>query len=62
MNFDYVIKLDLPLNQAWETPMDIEHIAPCMPGATIESHDGDDYTGRLDVKLGPMDMADLHGR
>ncbi len=31
-----------------------------MPGATIESHDGDDYTGRLDVKLGPMDMT-YHG-
>jgi len=60
MNFDYVIKLDLPLNQAWETLMDIEHIAPCMPGATIESHDGDDYTGRLDVRLGPMDMT-YHG-
>ncbi len=57
MNFDYVIKLDLPLDQAWETLMDIERIAPCMPGATIESHDGDDYTGRLKVKLGPMEMT-----
>lgn len=57
MNFDYVIKLDIPLDQAWETLMDIERIAPCMPGATIESHDGDDYTGRLKVKLGPMEMT-----
>ena len=60
MNFDYVIKLDLPLDQAWATLMDIERIAPCMPGATIESHDGDDYTGRLKVKLGPMEMT-YHG-
>lgn len=57
MNFDYVIKLDMPLEQAWATLMDIERIAPCMPGATIESHDGDDYTGRLKVKLGPMEMT-----
>jgi carbon monoxide dehydrogenase subunit G len=57
MNFDYVIKLDLPLDQAWKTLMDIERIAPCMPGATIESRDGDDYTGRLKVKLGPMEMT-----
>ncbi len=56
MNFEYVIKLDMPLEQAWETLMDIERIAPCMPGASIESHDGDDYTGRLKVKLGPMEM------
>jgi carbon monoxide dehydrogenase subunit G len=57
MNFDYVIKLDMSLEQAWETLMDIERIAPCMPGATIESHDGDDYVGRLKVKLGPMEMT-----
>lgn len=56
MNFEYVIKLDMTLEQAWETLMDIERIAPCMSGASIESHDGDDYTGRLKVKLGPMEM------
>ncbi len=56
MNFEYVIKLDMPLEQAWETLMDIERVAPCMPGASIESHDGDDYTGRLKIKLGPMEM------
>ena len=59
MNFDYVLKLDLPLDAAWETLMDIERIAPCMPGATIESKDGDNYVGRLKVKLGPMEMTYL---
>lgn len=57
MHFDYRLKLDLPLDQAWSTLMDIERIAPCMPGAQIESHDGDNYTGRLKVKLGPMEMT-----
>ncbi|MFT4562537.1 MAG: carbon monoxide dehydrogenase subunit G [Gammaproteobacteria bacterium] len=57
MNFDYILKVDLPLDEAWETLMDIERIAPCMPGATIESKDGDDYVGRLKVKLGPMEMT-----
>ncbi|MFT4584008.1 MAG: carbon monoxide dehydrogenase subunit G [Gammaproteobacteria bacterium] len=56
MNFDYVLKVDLPLDEAWETLMDIERIAPCMPGATIESKDGGDYVGRLKVKLGPIEM------
>tara|TARA_B100001123_G_scaffold69501_1_gene77814 strand:- start:395 stop:808 length:414 start_codon:yes stop_codon:yes gene_type:complete len=37
--------------------MDIENIAPGMPGTTSESHDGDDYTEQLDVRLGPMDMT-----
>ncbi len=57
MNFEYILKIDLPLGEAWETLMDIEQIAPCMQGATIESRDGDDYKGRLKVKLGPMEMT-----
>lgn len=63
MNFAYTLKLDLPLDEAWSTLMDIERIAPCMPGATIESRDGDTYTGRLKVKLGPMELTyrgDIH--
>jgi carbon monoxide dehydrogenase subunit G len=57
MNFEYTLKIGLPLEQAWTTLMDLETIAPCMPGATIESHDGDNYIGRLKVKLGPMEMT-----
>ena len=57
MNFAYTLKLDLPLDEAWSTLMDIERIAPCMPGAKIESRDGDTYTGRLKVKLGPMELT-----
>lgn len=57
MNFEYTLKLALPLDNAWATLMDIERIAPCMPGAKIESHDGDTYTGRLKVRLGPMELT-----
>ena len=57
MNFEYTLKIDLPLEEAWTTLMDLETIAPCMPGAIIESHDGDNYIGRLKVKLGPMEMT-----
>jgi len=57
MNFAYTLKLDLPLDEAWSTLMDIERIAPCMPGAKIEARNGDTYTGRLKVKLGPMELT-----
>lgn len=57
MNFQYTLKIPLPLDQAWQTLMDIERIAPCMPGATIESRDGDDLIGSLKVKLGPIEMT-----
>lgn len=42
---------------AWKTLLDVEAIAPCMPGATLESVDGDDFTGNVKVKLGPVTMV-----
>ncbi len=37
--------------------LDIEQIAPCMPGAVLDSVDGDDFTGRVKVKLGPISLT-----
>ena len=42
---------------AWNTLQDVEGLAPCMPGATLVSHDGDDFTGSVKVKLGPVSMV-----
>jgi carbon monoxide dehydrogenase subunit G len=45
------------VDQVWETLLDIERVAPCMPGATLLSVDGDDITGSVKVKLGPVSMT-----
>ncbi|WP_309229977.1 SRPBCC family protein [Blastococcus sp. TML/M2B] len=37
--------------------LDIERIAPCMPGAVLDSVTGDDFTGRVKVKLGVITMT-----
>ena len=42
---------------AWKTLLDVEAIAPCMPGATLETVNGDDFTGNVKVKLGPVSMV-----
>lgn len=42
---------------AWGTLLDVEAIAPCMPGASLESVDGDEFTGNVKVKLGPVTMV-----
>ncbi|WP_327753190.1 SRPBCC family protein [Sphingobium sp. SJ10-10] len=63
MNFQYRFKLPVPVEQAWPVLLDVRRVAPCMPGAGIESGEGDDYVGRMKVKLGPIEMAyrgDLH--
>ena len=36
---------------------DPEKVTPCFPGATLDSQDGDDFTGTVKVKLGPISMT-----
>jgi carbon monoxide dehydrogenase subunit G len=45
------------IETAWNTLLDIQAVAPCMPGATLESQDGDEFTGNVKVKLGPVSMT-----
>jgi carbon monoxide dehydrogenase subunit G len=47
----------VPVDEAWRVLMDIERIAPCMPGAALDSVSGDDFTGRVKVKLGPINLT-----
>jgi len=51
----FVVPSDI--ETAWKTLQDVEGLAPCMPGATLLSHDGDDMTGSVKVKLGPVAMT-----
>jgi carbon monoxide dehydrogenase subunit G len=43
--------------QAWEVLLDVERIAPCMPGASVLSVDGDSIEGQVKVKLGPLSLT-----
>jgi carbon monoxide dehydrogenase subunit G len=47
----------VPVDEAWRVLLDIERIAPCMPGAALDSVTGDDFTGRVKVKLGPINLT-----
>ena len=44
----------MPVEQAWGVLLDVERIAPCMPGATLTGFDGTGFTGKVKVKLGPV--------
>jgi carbon monoxide dehydrogenase subunit G len=57
MELDHDFTVPVPAGQAWRVLLDVERIAPCMPGATLDSVDGDDFTGRLKVKLGAMTIT-----
>ena len=43
-----------PVERAWEVLLDVERVAPCLPGATIDGSEGDEYTGTMKVKIGPI--------
>ncbi len=51
----FVVPADI--ETAWQTLLDVEAVAPCMPGATLTSFDGDNFTAAVKVKLGPVTMT-----
>src|SRR6266536_840693 len=57
MEFEHSFTIPVPPDEAWEVLLDVERVAPCMPGATVDTVDGDDLTGRVKVKVGPITMT-----
>jgi hypothetical protein len=58
MEFDNAFEVPLPPEQAWPVLMDIQRIAPCMPGAQLtEVVDKTTYKGNIGVRLGPVALT-----
>ncbi len=54
MKIENEFKVNAPLEQAWAILTDIPTIAPCMPGAKLTSAEGDEYAGKVKIKVGPV--------
>jgi uncharacterized protein len=57
MQLEHHFTVPVPAAQAWEALLDVERIAPCMPGATVDSFDGETIEGKVKVKVGPIQVA-----
>jgi carbon monoxide dehydrogenase subunit G len=57
MNLEHEFTVPVPVDEAWKVLLDVERIAPCMPGATLLSVDGRDFTGSVKVKVGPITVT-----
>jgi carbon monoxide dehydrogenase subunit G len=58
MKFNNSFEVPLPPAKAWATLMDIESIAPCMPGAELtEIVDDKTFKGKVSVRLGPVALT-----
>lgn len=44
----------VPIEEAWVLLTDIPAIAPCLPGAELTGQNGDEFEGRIKVKVGPI--------
>jgi uncharacterized protein len=54
MKLEHSFEVEAPLERVWETMIDIERVAPCLPGAEVtEAGEGGIYEGTFTVKLGP---------
>ncbi|MBX7432029.1 SRPBCC family protein [Mycobacterium sp. Y57] len=50
-------RVPVPAATAWTVLTDVERVAPCIPGAKLVSVDGDDFTGEVKVKVGPITVS-----
>jgi carbon monoxide dehydrogenase subunit G len=57
MELEHNFTVAVPVEAAWDVLLDLERVAPCMPGATLTSYEGEEFTGTVRVKLGPVTMT-----
>lgn len=57
MQLDHQFTIPQAPNDVFALLLDVERIAPCLPGAELSGRDGDSYTGSIRVKVGPLVAA-----
>ncbi|MFD9098316.1 SRPBCC family protein [Streptomyces collinus] len=57
MELHHEFTVPVPVDDAWHAFLDIERVAPCLPGAAVESYDGTTVNGSVKVKVGPVTVT-----
>lgn len=57
MRFEHEFTVPVPVEQAWAVLLDVERVAPCLPGAALDTVEGEEFTGRMKVKVGPITVT-----
>jgi uncharacterized protein len=62
MKLEQQFEVAAPIERAWEALIDVERVAPCLPGAAVTGRNDDgSYSGTFSVKIGPT-SASYSGR
>jgi uncharacterized protein len=58
MRFENEFDVDAPIESVWDAVLDVERVAPTVPGAQVLEQTGDDaYKVAIKVRVGPMSMT-----
>jgi carbon monoxide dehydrogenase subunit G len=58
MKFENTFDVKAPIDEVYATMLDVERVAPCVPGAQVLEQSGEDsYKVSIKVKLGPIQMT-----
>jgi uncharacterized protein len=57
MKLEQAFDVSAPVQTVWETLIDVERVAPCLPGAEITGSENGVYQGNFQVKIGPTTAA-----
>jgi carbon monoxide dehydrogenase subunit G len=57
MDLTHRFSVPAGVHEAWNAFNNVEKLAPCFPGATVTEVDGDEFSGKLKIKLGPSTLV-----
>ncbi len=57
MDLTHRFSVPAPVEEAWRAFNNLQALEPCFPGATITSVDGNDFTGSVKIKVGPIALV-----
>jgi len=57
MQLNNSFTVPVPVEEAWAALMNLQEVAGCIPGATLQSTNGDEFAGQVKVKMGPVQLT-----
>jgi uncharacterized protein len=58
MKLEQSFEVAAPLERVWEAMIDVERVAPCLPGASVSGRNADgSFIGEFKVKIGPTSAS-----
>jgi len=57
VELEHRFEVPVGVEKAWTSLLDIEQVGPCFPGAILDHVEGDEFSGSVKIKLGPIRMT-----